>query len=90
MTAFGLTSGTIRSSILILSDRQLARVWPFTYVVVGDSLATLCPWKWSFGLSPVAVANLAVSGSDIRGMTPSDRFGRPISASGHTNFGRTQ
>jgi lysophospholipase L1-like esterase len=45
-----------------------ARVWPFTYVVVGDSLAALCPWKWSFGLSPVAVANLAVSGSDIRGM----------------------
>jgi lysophospholipase L1-like esterase len=61
-------SGTIRSSIPILIDRQLARLWPFTYVVVGDSLAALCSWKWSFGLSPVAVANLAVSGSDIRGM----------------------
>jgi hypothetical protein len=35
MTAFGLMSGTIRSSIPILIDRQLARVWPFTYVVVG-------------------------------------------------------
>jgi lysophospholipase L1-like esterase len=69
MTALGLMSGTIRSSIPILIDRQLARVWPFTYVVVGDSLVALCPWKWSFGLSPVAVANLAVSGSDIRGMT---------------------
>jgi lysophospholipase L1-like esterase len=68
MTAVGLMSGTIRSSIPILIDRQLARLWPFTYVVVGDSLAALCPWKWSFGLSPVAVANLAVSGSDIRGM----------------------
>jgi hypothetical protein len=32
-------SGTIRSSIPILIDRQLARVWPFTYVVVGNSLA---------------------------------------------------
>jgi lysophospholipase L1-like esterase len=69
MTAVGLMSGTIRSSIPILIDRQLARVWPFTYVVVGDSLAALCPWKWSFGLNPVAVANLAVSGSDIRDMT---------------------
>jgi lysophospholipase L1-like esterase len=68
MTALGLMSATIRSSIPILVDRQVARVWPFTYVVVGDSLAALCPWKWSFGLSPVAVANLAVSGSDIRGM----------------------
>jgi lysophospholipase L1-like esterase len=68
MTALGLMSGTIRSSIPILIDRQLARVWPFTYVVVGDSLAALCPWKWSFGLNPVAVANLAVSGSDIRGV----------------------
>ena len=69
MTALGLMSGTIRSSIPILIDRQLARVRPFTYVVVGDSLAALCPWKWSFGLSPVAVANLAVSGSDVRGVT---------------------
>jgi lysophospholipase L1-like esterase len=68
MTALGLMSGTIRSSIPILIDRQLARARPFTYVVVGDSLAALCPWKWSFGLSPVAVANLAVSGSDIRGI----------------------
>ena len=68
MTALGLMSGTIRSSIPILIDRQLARAKPFTYVVVGDSLAALCPWKWSFGLSPVAVANLAVSGSDIRGI----------------------
>jgi hypothetical protein len=57
MTALGLMSGTIRSSIPILIDRQLARARPFTYVVVGDSLATLCPWKWSFGLSPVAMAN---------------------------------
>ena len=69
MTALGLMSATIRSSIPILVDRQVARVWPFTYVVVGDSLAALCPWKWSFGLSPVAVANLAVSGSDVRGVT---------------------
>jgi lysophospholipase L1-like esterase len=68
MTALGLMSGTIRSFIPILIDRQLARVSPFTYFVVGDSLAALCPWKWSFGLSPVAVANLAVSGSDIRGI----------------------
>ena len=60
MTALGLMSGTIRSSIPILIDRQLARVSPFTFVVVGDSLAARCPWKWSFGLSPVAVANLAV------------------------------
>ena len=69
MTALGLMSGAIPSSIPILIDRQLARVRPFTNVVVGDSLAALCPWKWSFGLSPVAVVNLAVSGSDIRGMT---------------------
>jgi hypothetical protein len=69
MTALGLMSGAIRSSIPILIDRQLARVRPFTHVVVGDSLAALCPWKWSFGLSPVALVNLAVSGSDIRGMT---------------------
>jgi lysophospholipase L1-like esterase len=68
MTALGLISGTIRSSIPTLIDRQLARVWPFTYVVVGDSLAALCPWKWSFGISPLAVANLAARGSDIRGM----------------------
>jgi hypothetical protein len=69
MVALGLMSGRIRSFIPILIDRQLARAWPFTYVVVGDSLAAECPWKWSFGLSPVAVANLAVAGSDIRGIT---------------------
>ena len=56
MVALGLTSGTIRSSIPVLIERQVARAWPFTYVVVGDSLAAECPWKWSFGLSPVAVA----------------------------------
>jgi hypothetical protein len=46
-----------------------ARAWPFTYVVVGDSLAAKCPWKWSFGLSPVAVANLAVGGADLHEIT---------------------
>ena len=66
MVALGLTSGTIRSSFLYLMDRQVARAWPFTYVVVGDSLVAKCPWKWSFGFSPVAVSNLAVSGADIR------------------------
>jgi lysophospholipase L1-like esterase len=69
IVALGLMSGRLRASIPILIDRQLARAWPFTYVVVGDSLAAECPWKWSFGLSPVAVANLAVAGSDIRGIT---------------------
>jgi hypothetical protein len=43
MVALGLTSGTIRSSFLYLIDRQVARAWPFTYVVVGDSLAAECP-----------------------------------------------
>jgi lysophospholipase L1-like esterase len=47
----------------------MARAWPFTYVVVGDSLAAECPWKWAFGLSPVAVANLAAAGSDLRRIT---------------------
>jgi lysophospholipase L1-like esterase len=69
MLALGLMSGTIRSSIPILIDRQVARAWPFTYTVVGDSLAAECPWKWSFGLSPVAVANSAAPGADIRGIT---------------------
>jgi hypothetical protein len=45
MAALGLMSGTIRSSIPILIDRQLVRAWSFTYVVVGDSLAAQCPWK---------------------------------------------
>jgi hypothetical protein len=35
----------------------------------GRSLAAECPWKWSFGLSPVAVTNLAVRGADIRDIT---------------------
>ena len=69
MVVLGLMSGTIRSYIPVLIDRQVARVWPFTYAVVGDSLAAECPWKWTFGLSPVAVANLAVGGSDLRGIT---------------------
>jgi len=67
--ALVLMSGTIRSYIPVLIDRQVARVWPFTYVVVGDSLAAECPWKWAFGLSPVAVANLAAAGSDLRRIT---------------------
>jgi len=70
MLALVLMSGTIRSYIPVLIDRQLARVWPFTYAVVGDSLAAECPWKWAFGLSPVAVANLAVAGSDLRRTDP--------------------
>ena len=49
MVALGLMSGTLRSSIPVLIERQVARAWPFTYVVVGDSLAAKCPWKWSFG-----------------------------------------
>ena len=69
MLALLLMSGTIRSYISILIDRQVARVWPFTYAVVGDSLAAECPWKWSFGLSPVAVANLAAAGADLRRIT---------------------
>jgi hypothetical protein len=35
----------------------------------ADSLAAECPWKWSFGLSPLAVTNLAVRGADIRDIT---------------------
>ena len=69
MLALVLTSGTIRSYIPVLIDQQVARAWPFTYVVVGDSLAAECPWKWAFGLSPVAVANLAAAGSDLRRIT---------------------
>ena len=33
MVALGLMSGTIRSSIPVLIERQVARAWPFTYVV---------------------------------------------------------
>jgi len=69
MLALVLMSGTIRSYIPVLIDRQVARAWPFTYVVVGDSLAAECPWKWAFGLSPVAVANLAAAGADLRRIT---------------------
>src|SRR5262249_29928143 len=69
MLALVLMSGTIRSYIPVLIDRQVARAWPFTYVVVGDSLAAECPWKWSFGLNPVAVANLAAAGADLRRIT---------------------
>jgi lysophospholipase L1-like esterase len=65
----GLTRGTLRSLVSIGIDRQIARVWPFRYVVVGDSLAAECPWKWSFGIHPTAVANLAVGGADIRRIT---------------------
>jgi hypothetical protein len=69
MVVLGLMSGTIRSYVSMLIDRQVARAWPFTYAVVGDSLAAECPWKWSFGFSPVALSNLAVSGADIRAIT---------------------
>src|SRR3984893_18658451 len=69
MVVLGLMSGTIRSYVSMLIDRQVARAWPFTYAVVGDSLAAECPWKWSFGLSPLAVTNLAVRGADIRDIT---------------------
>ena len=66
LLALLLMSRTVRSYIPVLIDRQMARVWPFTYAVVGDSLAAECPWKWTFGLSPVAVANLATGGADLR------------------------
>ena len=69
MLALLLMSGTIRSYIPVLIDRQVAHAWPFTYAVVGDSLAAECPWKWSFGFSPVAVANLAAAGADLRRIT---------------------
>jgi lysophospholipase L1-like esterase len=67
MVVLGLMSGIVRSYVSMLIDRQVARAWPFTYAVVGDSLAAECPWKWSFGL--VALSNLAVSGADIRAIT---------------------
>src|ERR1700730_16594379 len=69
MVVLGLMSGIIRSYVSMLIDRQVARAWPFTYAVVGDSLAAECPWKWSFGFSPVGLSNLAVSGADIRAIT---------------------
>ena len=69
MVVLGLMSGRIRSYIPVLIDRQVAHAWPFTYAVVGDSLAAECPWKWTFGFSPVAVANLAAAGADIRPIT---------------------
>jgi lysophospholipase L1-like esterase len=69
MVVLGLMSGTIRSYVSMLIDRQVARAWPSTYAVVGDSLAAECPWKWSFGLSPLAVTNLAVRGADLRDIT---------------------
>jgi hypothetical protein len=69
MVVLGLMSGIVRSYVSMRIDRQVARAWPFTYAVVGDSLAAECPWKWSFGLSPVALSNLAVSGADIRAIT---------------------
>src|SRR3984893_1420001 len=69
MVVLGLMSGIIRSYIPVLIDRQVAHAWPFTYAVVGDSLAAECPWKWTFGFSPVALSNLAVSGADIRAIT---------------------
>ena len=48
MVALGLMSGIVRSYVSMLIDRQVARAWPFTFAVVGDSLAAECPWKWSF------------------------------------------
>src|SRR3954454_22403807 len=39
MLGIGLLSPTIRSHIPVLVDRQIARIWSFSYVVVGDSLA---------------------------------------------------
>jgi lysophospholipase L1-like esterase len=66
LLALLLMSRTVRSHVPVLIDRQMARVWPFTYAIVGDSLAAQCPWKWTFGLSPVAVANLATGGADLR------------------------
>jgi GDSL-like Lipase/Acylhydrolase family len=69
MVVLGLMSGRIRSYIPVLIDRQVAHAWPFTYAVVGDSLAAECPWKWTFGFSPVAVANLAAAGADLRQIT---------------------
>ena len=69
MVVLGLMSGIIRSYIPVLIDRQVAHAWPFTYAVVGDSLAAECPWKWTFGFSPVAVANLAAAGADLRRIT---------------------
>jgi hypothetical protein len=35
MVVLGLMSGTIRSYVFILIDRQVARAWPFTYAIVG-------------------------------------------------------
>ena len=43
MVVLGLMSGRIRSYIPVLIDRQVAHAWPFTYAVVGDSLAAGCP-----------------------------------------------
>lgn len=68
MAILSLMSGTIRSSIVIVAQRQIARVLPFKYAIVGDSLAAECSWKWSFGFSPLSVINLAAGGSDIRGI----------------------
>jgi hypothetical protein len=41
---------------------EIARVWPFTHAVVGDSLAAECPWKWSGPASSCTERKLCTRG----------------------------
>ena len=70
----------------VLIDHQVAHAWRFTYAVIGDSPAAECPWKWSFGFSPVAVANSAVAGATYVA-SPSDRAGARSSAEIYADLG---
>jgi hypothetical protein len=90
MVVLGLMSGTIRSYVSMLIDRQVARAWPFTYAVVGDSLAAECPWKWSFGLSPLAATggNVGASGGGRLAGQPAVVGGRGSATAAASGGGR--
>ena len=40
MVVLGLMSGTIRSYVSMLIDRQVARAWPFTYGAIESSMSS--------------------------------------------------
>ena len=58
----GAASGTVRSAFLL----WIARVWPPTYALAGDSTTRNCQWIGRLAWNPFAILNLAESGRVTR------------------------
>ncbi len=73
----GAASGTVRSAFLL----WIARIWPPTYALAGDSTTRNCRWVGRLDWNPFAIVNLAASGRVTREIVEQVRWAKKLRAS---------